>query len=162
VIVVSNTSPIINLASIEQLDLLRELYDRITIPDAVYHEIAVVGAGLPGATEVQTLDWIETRKVTNTALATALQVELDVGEAEAIALAVELQADLLLLDERRARAVASRLGVAFVGLLGVLVDAKHEGLISNVRPLLDSLTTRAGFWITRELYTDVLKAVGEG
>ena len=160
-IVVSNASAIINLAAVGQLDLLRQLYDKIAIPQAVYHEIAVVGVGQPGATEVQTLEWIETRQVVNRTLVASLQIELDKGEAEAIALAVELKAELLLLDERLGRAVASRLGLKFIGLLGVLIEARGKRLIPAVKPVLDNLITQAGFWVNDQLYAQVLQVVGE-
>ena len=106
---VSNTSPIINLACIGQLDILRQLYGSVAIPESVYHEIAVTGSGEAGSWEVQALGWIETKKTTSRLQAAALQIELDKGEAEAIVLALELNAELLLLDERRGRTVASRL-----------------------------------------------------
>ena len=160
-IVVSNASAIINLAAVGQLDLLRQLYDKIAIPQAVYHEIAVVGVGQPGATEVQTLEWIETRQVVNRTLVASLQIELDKGETEAIALAVELKAELLLLDERLGRAVASRLGLKFIGLLGVLIEARGKRLIPAVKPVLDNLITQAGFWVNDQLYAQVLQVVGE-
>lgn len=160
-IVVSNASAIINLAAVGQLDLLRQLYDKIAIPQAVYHEIAVVGVGQPGATEVQTLEWIETRQVVKRTLVASLQIELDKGEAEAIALAVELKAELLLLDERLGRAVASRLGLKFIGLLGVLIEARGKRLIPAVKPVLDNLITQAGFWVNDQLYAQVLQLVGE-
>jgi predicted nucleic acid-binding protein len=91
----------------------------------------------------------------------SLQLEVDEGEAEAIALAFELNADLLLIDERIGRAVASRLGIRFIGLLGVLIEARHKGLILAVKPVLDELIAGAGFWVTRELYDSVLRAAGE-
>jgi predicted nucleic acid-binding protein len=160
-IVVSNTSPIVNLAAVGQLDLLLQLYGKVLIPSAVFHEIAVVGAGQPGATEVQTSSWIETRPVANQSLVAALRIDLDEGEAEAIALAVEVRADLLLLDERRGRAVAARLGIKFIGLLGVLMEAKHQGLIRAVKPVLDDLIARAGFWVSGPLYAQVLQTAGE-
>jgi predicted nucleic acid-binding protein len=94
-IVVCNTSPIINLAAIGQLALLQQLYARVIIPEAVYHEIAVRGRGQPGSTEVRNLEWIEKSYLVNRVLATALEVDLDAGEAEAIALAIEAKADLL-------------------------------------------------------------------
>jgi predicted nucleic acid-binding protein len=160
-IVVSNTSPIVNLACIGRLSLLEQLYDRIVIPQAVRREIADAGAGQPGAREVQTLDWIETRAATNLALVTSLKMELSEGEAEAIALAVELKADLVLLDERRARTVASRFGLRFIGLLGALVEAKHKKLFPALKPVLDDLIAKAGFWISAALYHKVLQSVGE-
>jgi len=89
VIVVSNTSPIINLAAIGQLNLLEQLYGRIVIPQGVYHEIVIVGAGQAGAAEVQTSAWIESRQVVSQGLVTSLLTNLDKGEAEAIALALD-------------------------------------------------------------------------
>lgn len=160
-IVVSNTSPLVNLATVGQLDLLRQLYGRIIIPQAVYHEIVVVGAGQPGAVEIKTFDWIETQQATDRILVTSLELELDIGEAEAIALATALKADLLLLDERKGRLVASRLGLKFIGLLGILIEAKHKGLIVEVKPIMDDLITKAGFWISQQLYQHVLQVVGE-
>ncbi|BAZ03855.1 DUF3368 domain-containing protein [Calothrix sp. NIES-3974] len=87
--------------------------------------------------------------------------ELDIGEAEAIALAVEIQADQVLIDERRGRLIASRLNLPYTGILGVLVEAKSQGLILEVKPLLDALINEAGFWITESLYNNVLKLVYE-
>ncbi len=160
-IVVSNTSPITNLAAISQLVLLQQLYGTIVIPQAVYDEMAGVGRVVAGSVEVQTKSWIQAQRVANKALVTALQLELDGGEAEAIALAIELKAGLLLLDERRGRTVASRFGLKFTGILGVLIEAKHKGAISAVKPVLDSLILTAGFWITDSLYQRVLLTAGE-
>ena len=94
-------------------------------------------------------------------MATALRLELDAGEAEAIALAVESNANLILLDERLGRRAAHRLGLTVVGTLGVLIAAKDRGLLAAVRPVLDALRADAGFWITDELYNAVLKAANE-
>ena len=160
-IVVSNTSPLINLAAVGQLDLLSKLYDKIIIPQAVYDEIIGMGAGQTGAYEVSRLDWIEVRQVTNRPMATTLEADLDIGEAEAVVLSIELEANLLLIDERKGRTLAERLGIRHIGLLGVLVNAKRDGLISEVRPIMDLLMTKAGFWIRTELYHHILKTVGE-
>ena len=160
-IVVSDTSPIINLATVGQLNLLHQLYGVITIPESVYQEITVTGSGEAGAKEVQTLDWIQTKKVTNQLQVATLQIELDKGEAEAISLALELKADLVLLDERRGRTVASRLGLRSLGLIGCLIEAKHREFISSIKPILDNLIAVAGFWVTENLYIRVLETAGE-
>lgn len=114
-----------------------------------------------GATEVQTFDWLQTRAVSDRTLVEALSNELDIGEAEAIALAVEIQADQVLIDERRGRLVANRLNLRYTGILGILVEAKSKGLITEVRPLLDALINEAGFWVAEPLYNSVLRLVNE-
>ena len=160
-IVVSNTSPITNLAAVGQLAVLQQLYETVLIPEAVYAELTASDGAHPGGAEVQTFQWIETKPVTDQTLVAALQMELDPGEAAAIALAVEVKADLLLLDERRGRAVAARLGLQFIGLLGVLIEAKQQGCITAVKSILDDLVTKAGFWVSQQLYARVLEAAGE-
>lgn len=160
-IVVSNTSPLINLALIGQLNLLQQLYDQVVIPQAVYDEIVVAGAGQPGATEVETYDWIKVKQVSNQPMVTSLQVDVDIGEAEAIVLAVELKPDLLLLDERKGRLVASRLGIKFTGILGILIEAKRRGLITEVKPLMDVLIEQIGFRVSINLYQHVLQVAHE-
>jgi predicted nucleic acid-binding protein len=161
VIVVSNTSPITNLAAINQLNLLQQLYSRIIIPEAVTHELTNVGTIVPGATEVQTFEWIQVQTITNRSTVISLQLELDEGEAEAIALASELKADLLLLDERRGYQVPSRYGLRVKGVLGVLIAAKSRRLIPAVKPVMDDLIGIAGFWVTEQLYNRVLQMVSE-
>lgn len=158
--VVSNTSPITNLASIGQLELLPALYGRIVIPQAVFAEMTV-DEQAPGAVEVRGANWVSVHDVGNRALVNSLSLELDAGEAEAIACAVETQADLLLIDERLGRRIAVRLGVRVMGLLGVVIQAKRAGLIGRVRPLLDDLIGKAGFWISKDLYAAVLAAAQE-
>ncbi|MUG93319.1 DUF3368 domain-containing protein [Scytonema sp. UIC 10036] len=161
-IVISDTSPITSLAAVGQLDILRRLYTRILIPDAVYRELTDTSTIVPGATEVETLDWIEVRQVTNRSLiATLLEQQLDEGECEAIALAIELNAELLLIDERRGRSQADRLGLRITGLLGVLIEAKQKGLIVAVKPVMDGLIAIAGFRVADALYTHILQIVGE-
>jgi uncharacterized protein len=160
VTVVSNTSPITNLAAVNQLNLLQQLYGKIIIPGAVYLELTGTGI-VPGTIEVQTLNWIETRPVTNLNQVTALQQELDAGEAEAIGLALELNADRLLIDERRGRLIASRFGIKFVGILGILVIAKQQGLLQAIKPVLDELMSTMKFRISEALYRQILQDVGE-
>lgn len=160
-IIVSDTSPINNLAAINQLHLLHQLYGTVFIPEAVYRELTDPNFPVAGSTEVQTFDWIQTRSVSNLTLVEALSNELDIGEAEAIALAVEIQADRVLIDERRGRLVASRLNLRYTGLLGILVEAKSQGLIAQIKPLLDALVNDAGFWVAEPLYNSILRTVNE-
>ena len=160
-IVVRNTSPIIALACAGRLDLLRAVHTEILVPDAVFDEITVAGAGEPGASETAQGAWIKRRPALNVSLVNALSLELDAGEAQAIALAVESRAGLILLDERRGRRAAKRLGLTVTGTLGVLIAAKDRGLLASVRPVLDALRADAGFWIDDNLYNAALTAANE-
>jgi predicted nucleic acid-binding protein len=161
VIVVSDASPLISLAAIDRLDLLRRLYNEVIIPEAVRREVVMTAPGAAGAADVAGANWINVRSVEDRTLVEALRVTLDMGEAEAIALALEVNADLLLVDERRARAVAQRLGQPVIGVLGVIVEAKLSGLIPAVGPLLGDLTDRAGFRVSEALRARVIEVGGE-
>ena len=156
-IIVSNTSPISNLAAIGQLDLLQQIYGNVIIPPAVERELLNSGDTDPAALAVQALDWIQTQSVTNLRL---LETNLDAGETEAIALAVELNAYRLIIDERQGRKKAIELGLRVTGLLGILLAAKQLGLIPTIRPLLDDLIAN-GFWIRQQLYAEILQLSGE-
>lgn len=163
-IIVSDTSPITNLAAIGQLDLLRQLYGSVIIPEAVYNEMVGVNKIVPGAVEVQTLSWIQTQTVINSLQVTEIQENnesIHLGEAEAIILSLEMKADLLLMDERRGRIVATNYGINVIGLLGVLLQAKKQGLIPVIKPLIDQLITQADFRVSPQLYTVVLQASNE-
>ena len=159
--VVSNASPLINLARIGKLDLLRQLYSELFIPEAVWQEVVTDGAGQPGAVEVKVATWIKVQSVTNPLLVRALRQELDAGEAEAIVLALEMESELLLMDERLGREVARHLGLRYIGLIGVLIEAKHKGVLSAVKHHLDELRNVAGFHIRNALYVRVLQDEGE-
>ncbi|MDZ7950289.1 DUF3368 domain-containing protein [Nostoc sp. DedQUE09] len=160
-IIVSDTSPINNLAAINHLHLLQQLYGTVLIPEAVYRELTDPNFPVAGAIEVQTFIWIQTRPVQDRILVEAFSNELDIGEAEAIALALEMKADQVLIDERRGRMVAARLNLGYTGILGILVEAKSQRLISAVKPLLDALINQAGFWVAEPLYKRVLQLVDE-
>lgn len=155
--IVSNASPLINLARISKLDLLRELYGERVIPQAVWQEVVLDGAEQPGAEQVKTSDWIKVRPIKDERLAQALRQELDAGEAEAIVLAIETEAELLLMDEHLGRETARHLGVRYTGLIGVLRQAKHKRLIAAIKPQLDALRDVAGFRISDVLYRRVLQ-----
>ncbi len=133
-IVISNTSPLTNLAAIGQFDLLHHLFGEITIPDAVWDELNAGGVVWPGRDAVASAQWVQRHSVHNTLAVAALLDDLDRGEAEAIVLALELGADLLLLDEADGRHHAQRLGLQVLGVIGALRLAKAKGLIDSVRP----------------------------
>ena len=162
-IVISDTSVITNLAAIQQLQLLKQLYNQVIIPEAVYRELTDIDPPAPGTLEVQSLSWLEVRQVNDFSAVEQLQnnARLDPGESEAIALTLDLGADLLLIDERRGRAEANRLGVRITGLLGILVEAKQQNLIVVVKPLLDALIETSEFRVSTALYNRILKIVKE-
>ena len=160
-LVVSNTSPLINLAMIGELDLLRKLYEVVYIPQAVFDEIVIKGEGQIGAEEIKNSEWIKVLPVQNRLLVKSLFLQLDIGESEAIVLAIEHSANLVLLDEKRGRNIASEFNLRPFGLLGVLVQAKKLGLILEIKPLIDKLRHVAGFWIDNKLYQAVLNSVNE-
>ncbi|MBF2017609.1 MAG: DUF3368 domain-containing protein [Rivularia sp. T60_A2020_040] len=159
-IIVSDTSPISNLAAIGQLKLLQQLYGNVVIPKAVYQEILNSGDTDPAVLAIKSVNWIQTLNITNTALFQTLQSNLDIGEAEAITLAVELNADRLIVDERRGRKEAIKLGLRVTGILGILLAARQQGLVLRIQPLLDDLIAN-GFWIREELYAELLQLAGE-
>ena len=160
-IVVSDTSVLINLAWLDKLSLLNKLYGDLLLPQAVWVEVVEKGAVKPGAVDVEAADWIQVCEVANKALIQALRQDLDAGEAEAIALALETNAELLLMDERLGRATAQHFGLRYIGLIGVLITAKKRGFIVNVKPDLDRLRQVAGFYISESLYKRILKDVAE-
>lgn len=160
-IVVSDTSPISNLLRIEQLHLLKALYSRVIIPESVYREIGGLETFGIDISWLLRTDWIMIQAVQNQVLVARLRNELDLGEAEAIALSIEVGGDRLLIDERLGRRVAERFGLKVTGLLGVLVAAKQSGLISELQPLLDTLINQAKFRVHPDLYQQILQDVGE-
>jgi hypothetical protein len=158
-IVVSDTSPILSLALIGRLELLHDLYGPIMIPEAVRSEI--IATDQSGAQEVGHADWIVTGSVEPDVVLKLLLREVDRGEAEAIRLALQSNADVLLVDERKARQLAAYLELGVAGLLDVLQEAKQRQLITSVKPLLDELIARARFRLSHKLYQRTLFTAGE-
>ena len=159
--IVSNTSPISNLAKVGQLELMQRLYGMILIPTAVYEELLDERAGETVITAVQSAIWLEVQPVQNQELVSELRNRVNLGEAEAIALAVEVEATRLLIDERLGRQSATDLGLKLTGVLGILLSAKRQNLIMAVKPIMDNLMLQASFRISSKLYVDVLNTAGE-
>jgi hypothetical protein len=160
-LVVSDTSPITNLLKINKLDLLKTIFEEVVVPDMVHDEL-LAWKNLGGdISDYENATWIKTATPNNAALINQLRVDLDAGEAEAIALAAELKANYLLIDERRGWKTAKSLGINAIGIVGVLLQAKYQGKITEVLPLIDELRTKAGFWLSEEFYQKVKVLVKE-
>ena len=159
-IVVSDTSPIRALAHLDQLELLRTLFQQVLVPPAVADELERPTSKLPPIALVP-YRFILVRAPASQLEIDRLHAELDLGESEAIALALEVRADLLLVDERAGRAVATREGLTTLGAVGVLVRAKRAGLLPAVRPLIERLENELNFFMSASLRKDALKSAGE-
>lgn len=159
-IVVSDTSVLNAFFKIGHVALLPALYGSVLIPQRVYEEMQAdvrlaqwLSQARPG--------WLQVKKVSGTETVHRLLEEMDAGEAEALVLALELRADQVLMDDHEGRKVAQRLGVPVVGTLGILLEAKSEGLISELRPLLEELIQKANFWVSESLQLKLLRQANE-
>ncbi|MDR1248977.1 MAG: DUF3368 domain-containing protein [Treponema sp.] len=157
-VIVSDASPIIALAICKKLDLLDKLFGQVYIPQAVFRELAIPNKPNAGTITEWAKDRVASAK--NTAAITALSLNLDPGESEALALYWEIAADYLLIDEKKGRAIAARNGVRTVGVIGILLWAKHRGFLPAVKPSLDTLVG-SGFRISAMLCRQILERAGE-
>ncbi|MEM8886652.1 MAG: DUF3368 domain-containing protein [Bacteroidota bacterium] len=148
-IIISDASPLIALVDIGELEILRKLYQNITITDIVRNEIH---AELP--------DWIIVSQNYDPKQVKVLELELDAGEASAIALGLNTPTSTLILDEIKGRKVAKRLGLTVTGTIGIIVKAKNQGLIKSGREILGSLE-RHGFWLSHKLKAEILRQMDE-
>ena len=156
--IVSNTTPIISLLKLNRLEILQKLYKKIYIPIAVYNEIEA-GKAKGYYKDLSGIDWINIIEIRDKQ-AVKYFLDLDAGEAEAIVLATELNADLIILDEKLGRFHAKHADLKVSGTIGILIKAKSEGLIENLKPLLDELTNKE-VWISEKLKIEILKKLGE-
>lgn len=160
---VSDTSPLLNLAIIEQLSLLREQLGEIRIPPAVLEELRP-GEDLPGSQamrEAIAAGWLRVEQVKDQSFVQVLRRDLDKGEAEAIALALQMKAEWTLLDEREGRRIARTLGLRVAGVLGILLRAHGDGKLPSLQKAMEALREKAGFHIGAELFAEVLRESGE-
>lgn len=149
--VVANASPLIALDQINHLDFLHRLFSELIIPTEVAEEIAPT---------VELPEWIEIRSLTQPIGPLILAASLGRGKSAAITLALEIEAERLILDERAARRLAQSLEVPIIGTLGILGAARRRGLISELKPLLDRLLAH-DFRVAKDLYDRVLFDAGE-
>jgi hypothetical protein len=156
--VVSNTTPIISLLKIGKLEILKDLYDEIYIPQEVFNEIEA-GKHKKYYLNLLTFEWIKIEQIQDRK-SISYFLDLDKGEAEAIVLATESEADLILLDESLGRFHAKHAGLRVTGTIGILVKAKKQGLISELKPLILELKDK-GVWLSESLIERILELANE-
>lgn len=156
--VVSNTTPIISLLKLSRLDILKKLYTELSIPLAVFKEIEA-GKNKIYYQDLSKIDWINIIEIRDKK-ALKYFLDLDAGESEAIILAAEIGADLIIMDEKLGRLHAKHADLKVTGTIGILLKAKYQGIITDLKPLLYELTKK-GIWISGKLIDDILKEAGE-
>jgi hypothetical protein len=156
--VVSNTTPIISLLKIGKLELLQKLYGEILIPKEVFNEIES-GKNKEFYTDLSKIKWIKIEKIKNEK-SLIYFLDLDKGEAEAIILATEKEADLIILDETLGRFHAKHAGMRITGTIGVLLKAKKMGFIVELKPLLFELRAKS-VWLSDSFIENALRLAKE-
>jgi len=161
-IVISDTTPLISLMKIESLDILEKMYKKIIVPKAVCDELIINVDYQSEIDIIRKCTFLQTKIVKENLSVSLLQkqLKLDLGESEAIVLANSINADLIIIDERKARRMAKDIGLNVTGTLGILVEAKQRGLVKELRPLLDKLIKNE-IRISKRLYQDILELVNE-
>ena len=161
-IVVSDTTPLICLLKLDLLVVLQKMYREVALPEAVFDELAANTVFQEEAQAIRGCAFLRKEAVRNRFAVRVLEAEmlLDRGESEALVLAEDLQADLLLVDERRARAIAKQRGIPISGTLGVLLEAKRRGYVPLLRPLLETLR-ECNIHLSPALIHEILRLAGE-
>lgn len=160
-IVVTDTSVVLNLCRVGLEGLLQDLFGEVLAPPAVASEFQRLAVMDPRFIGVLWPPFIRVVAPVGTAVALLGNQKLHSGEIDALSLAAERNVDLVLIDERAGRAAAARLGLDSVGILGILIQAKKNGLMQEIGPALDDLESKAGFWISPSLKIRVLGMVRE-
>lgn len=159
-IVVFDSSALINLAKINQLRLLEDMYGGVLIPQGIYDEIVIDGAGKVGSEEVQNAQFIKVKEVDNPEDIGVYTDPLSPEDAEVIVLAKEQNADLIITRDRRLRGRANREGFIAVSLIELFLEAKQTGYIQSVKNQLDELKNK-GVLIREGVYQEALREAGE-
>ena len=160
---VSDSSVLIHLGVIGRLELLPALFEAVLVPDAVWQEVVTQGRSKAVVEKVQAAashGWLRVETARNAALMQTLRQNFHAGESEAICLALEQRADVLLMDETDGREAARNLGLSTKGVVGLLIQAKRAGHLAEVRPAMMQLV-QSGFYLSPELIAQALQEVGE-
>lgn len=155
-IVIADTSVLLNLALVGQIQLLHSLFGQVVIPPAVQHEFMRLAATKGRFAGLKLPEWVQIKPLQELQLSEAEFNQLDLGESAAISLAIELHADAVLMDESEGRAVAQAHGLRTIGIVGILIQARHSGLLDAVRPVLDDLRLKARFRLSDALISQAL------
>lgn len=158
--VVSDTSPFRALAHLGRIELLRDLFEAVAVPPAVAEELRCPPIGLP-LVEIRALEFVSMLAPRDLDRVRALGRTLDLGESEALVLALELGISVVLMDEAASRSEAKRLGLRPIGVLGILIRAKNLGLIDLVAPSLARLEDEIDFYVSVRSRAEVLRMAGE-
>ncbi len=157
--VICDTAVLIGLAKIGRLNLLKKLYKNIYIPWGVYEEVVVRGGKRPGVEETDQAEWIRKIKVKDWTAVNLLVSEFGQGESEVLVLGKEIKADWLILDDARARTAAISSGYRVIGLAGILLLAKQQNLIEDIKPLFDELVDK-NFRLSDKIMKTILQEAG--
>lgn len=159
-IVISDTSVLFYLSQIGYVSLLPRLFTTVIVPEVVWTELKAA-SHLDFVSKLLNETWLIKRNTENKQTVDELLTEVDAGEAEAIALSLQLSAHYLLIDEKRGRRVAAKRGIAIVGTLGIFVLAKNIGLVNKIKPLVEQLIAETDFRYSQVVIERVLRDVGE-
>jgi len=162
VIVVSDTSVLLNLCRVELDWLLPRIFAEVWIPPTVEHEFSRLAAVHARFQGLVLPEWVRRSAPVPIPLEVSNCPNLDPGETEALALALSLHADYILLDDQAARQAATKLGQRFTGIGGILLLAKASGLIMAVAPALDRLQKEGRFYLSPAFRAEMLRLAGEG
>ncbi|MGB4117642.1 MAG: hypothetical protein WBK51_13970 [Polaromonas sp.] len=137
--IIADSTCLIGLSRIGQLDLIQKLFQRITIAQAVWDEVVVNGLGRPGSLEVAQAEWIDVKNPTDRLAVEALRLSLGAGESESMVLAKEISAQLVILDDAKARLAAQQLGLAVAGTASLIYRAEELQIIGSAALLIQQL-----------------------
>lgn len=154
-IVVSDSGPLILLSRINKIELLKNFFDKVYIPEAVYNEINSQN-DLSGSKEVEKYEWIKKKIIDHKTAKELLMDRLDEGESEAIILAKKIDADLLLIDDLAGRNTARNQNIDVMGILGVLDRASEKNMIQDLEKVIRELRNK-DFWMNDELFDKLIK-----
>lgn len=158
--VVVNTTPLIALSHVGELNILKKLYGKIIIPEAVYKELSVKEESICKKTVDSSLDWIQVDKIKNQLAKDMYKTQLHDGEVEVMILAKEIAADVVIIDDANAKKYAKYLELPVTGTLGALIKAKQEGYIGSLKCILQQMV-KNGIYISQSLIEMCLKQVDE-